>query len=151
MIVRMSLLVAPSGPWANVTVIRWLGVVLRRDNGVGLGNRLLHLGPDQPDVGGVVVHAVGLDGRLGIWRDDTKALGQFALRDAEHLGVQTELQNSSRASFARELGVSDFVRPAPSLLGSSTRRITSGRPYQRPSLNALWTMTSTPARIASSV
>ena len=42
-------------------------------------------------------------------------------------------------------------RNAPNLLGTSTRRITSGRPYQRPSLRAPWTMTSAPACMASRV
>ena len=152
MVVQAPLLAALAGPRAHVTVIDWLGVVRRRDNRVVLSDRLLHLRADQPEVGGVVVHAVCVDRRVRVWRDDVEVLGRPALRDAEHLGVQTELQDGAGASLARELRVGDFIRPR----AETARRLRpaashpAGRTTGHP-LRAAWTITSTPHRIASRV
>src|SRR5258705_11734206 len=92
-------------------MIHWLRVVRRSDNPVVLSNCLLHLCTDQPEVGGVIVDAVRLDGYQRIWCDDVEALRPLALCDGEHLGIQAELKDRPGARLARQLGISDFVRP----------------------------------------
>ena len=76
-----------------------------------LSDRGEHPTANQPEVRRVVVDAIRLHGRKRVGRDDMELLRPRALRHGEHLGVEPELQDRPRARLARELRISDLVRP----------------------------------------
>ena len=64
---------------------------------------------NEPEIRREILDSEGLDGRLGIRRDDVKHLWDRLLNDAEEFGVERELEDSAAPGFFRELGVDDFI------------------------------------------
>ena len=117
-VVRPTLLGTVGDPRTDLTVLDRLRIAFRGHVARRPQHRRRQLIPHETEVGRVVVHAEDVLGMIGIRRDDAEELRRAALRDGQHVGVETKLEDRTGAGLARELGVGDFVGPGTELAGS---------------------------------
>ena len=151
MVVGPPLLAADARPWADVAVVHPLRVIRRRKRLVVLADSLRQSPTNQPKVGGVVGHAILVNGRGDVWRDHIETLGLPALDPRQHLAIEPKLKNGSTSRLTGELCIGDLICPRAERARGINLQQNVWSAVPLPILESARTIASAPARMASTV